>query len=251
MLTSFTRNYQDNSAEAGFEFTFYCDNCHDGYKSGFIESETYKKGKGIRALTQGASILGSLMGGRISNMGWAAERGGRVISDQFSQMSPEWKKEHERAFEYAQNEAQAHFHRCHSCHKYVCDACHNEDEGLCVSCAPRQEIYVAKARSDAMRRNINDTASNATVWKGKLESKTTVCPTCGKPAGTGKFCNNCGASLALLVCPSCGKENAQSALFCNHCGAKMVSAPHSNQCQSCGQSNPAGVRFCSGCGSKL
>lgn len=39
---SFTRNYQDNSTEAGFQFTFYCDICNDGYKSSFIESETYK-----------------------------------------------------------------------------------------------------------------------------------------------------------------------------------------------------------------
>jgi hypothetical protein len=36
MLQAFTRNYQDNSTEAGFQFTFYCDNCNDGYKSGFI-----------------------------------------------------------------------------------------------------------------------------------------------------------------------------------------------------------------------
>ena len=48
MLQSFTRNYEDNSTEAGFQFTFYCDLCEDGYKSSFIESETYKKGRGLR-----------------------------------------------------------------------------------------------------------------------------------------------------------------------------------------------------------
>lgn len=53
MLKSFTRNYQDNSTEAGFQFTFYCDICNDGYKSSFIESETYKKRKGLaRAVTR-------------------------------------------------------------------------------------------------------------------------------------------------------------------------------------------------------
>ena len=35
MLKSFTRNYHDNSTEAGFQFTFYCDICNDGFKSSF------------------------------------------------------------------------------------------------------------------------------------------------------------------------------------------------------------------------
>ncbi|NLC41108.1 MAG: hypothetical protein GX763_09365, partial [Clostridiaceae bacterium] len=53
MLSSFTRNYEDNSTAAGFEFTFYCDICNDGFRSSFIESETYKKGKNLRGLSQG------------------------------------------------------------------------------------------------------------------------------------------------------------------------------------------------------
>lgn len=40
MLQSFTRNYEDNSTDAGFQFTFYCDICEDGYKSEFVESQT-------------------------------------------------------------------------------------------------------------------------------------------------------------------------------------------------------------------
>lgn len=250
MLNSFTRNYQDNSTDAGFQFTFYCDNCQDGYKSSFIESETYKKGKGLRGLAQGASILGSLVGGKISNFGYAVDRGGHVLSERFLGMSPEWQKEHERAFERAQNEARQHFHRCHSCHHYVCDACRNEDEGLCVSCAPRQEIFVAKARADAMRRNIEEAGTSATVWQGKIESKTTVCPSCGKPVGTGKFCNNCGASMELAVCNNCGAKNAQGVRFCNNCGSPMT-APNPDQCPGCGQENLPGTKFCGGCGTKL
>ena len=250
MLQSFTRNYEDNSTEAGFQFTFYCDHCQDGYKSSFIESETYKKSKGIRGLARGASILGGLIGGAASRLGYAAERGSDFLSERFDGMSPEWQKEHEKAFERAKNEAQQHFNRCHGCRKWVCDSCYNEDEGLCTECAPRQEIAVAKARADAMRRNIEETAETATVWKGKLESKTTVCPTCGKPAGTGKFCNNCGASLALAVCPKCKVENAQGVRFCNHCGASM-NAPAQHKCKNCGAENPPGTKFCGGCGSKL
>ncbi|MCL2696016.1 MAG: zinc ribbon domain-containing protein [Clostridiales bacterium] len=250
MLKAFTRNYQDNSTEAGFQFTFYCDNCSDGYKSSFIESETYKKKKGSRLLGQGLGMAGSLLGGRMSNIGYQAERGTNILSERFEGRSPEWQKEHERAFERAQNEAQQHFHRCHSCYKYVCDACHNEDEGLCVGCAPRQEIYVAKARADAMRRNIDEKAQAATVWQGELESKTTVCPTCGKPAGTGKFCNNCGASMDLNTCARCGAKNAQAVRFCNNCGNPMT-APPSGKCGGCGFENAPGTRFCGGCGTKL
>jgi len=250
MLQSFTRNYEDNSTEAGFQFTFYCDLCEDGFKSSFIESETYKRGKGLRGLAQGAGVLGSLLGGKLSSVGYSLERGGNVLSERFEGMSPEWQKEHEGAFERAKNEAQEHFHRCHSCRKWVCDACYNEDEGLCTECAPRQEVYVAKARADAMRRNIDETAQGATVWQGKLESKTTVCPTCGKPAGNGKFCNNCGASLALAICPQCGAKNAQAVRFCNNCGASMK-APVAAKCPGCGAENPPGTKFCGECGTKL
>ena len=185
MLKSFTRNYEDNSTDAGFQFTFYCDICEDGYRSSFIESETYKKKQGLRGISQGVSFLSSLIGGRAGDIGYSVERGGDILSERFEGMSPEWQKEHEIAFEQAQNEAKQHYHdhRCHSCHKWVCDADYNEDEGLCVECAPRQEVYVAKARAEAMQRNIYAAAETAQVWAGNIESKTTVCPVCGKPAG--------------------------------------------------------------------
>ncbi|MEA5019687.1 MAG: zinc ribbon domain-containing protein [Gordonibacter sp.] len=221
MLQSFTRNYADNSTEAGFQFTFYCDNCNDGFKSSFIESTTYRKSKGLRGLAQGANALGNLFGGRGGDIGWAIGRGGDIISERFEERSPDWQREHDAAFEAAQSEASSHFHRCHACHEYVCDTCLNEEEGLCVSCAPHQEIYVAKARSEAMQRNIDEAAETATVWAGKLESKTITCPACGRPAGSGKFCSSCGASLARNVCSSCGTANAQDACFCSNCGSKL------------------------------
>ena len=252
MLTSFTRNYEDNSTDAGFQFTFYCDSCGDGFRSSFIESETYKRGKGIRGLAQGIGILGRLAGGRISSLGYSLERGGGILSERFEGMSPEWQKEHESAFERAKNEASQHFNRCHGCNKYVCDACYNEDEGLCIECAPRQEIYVAKIRAEAMKRNIEEAGATATVWAGKIESKTTVCPVCGKPAGNGKFCNNCGASMDLISCPSCGAKNSGNVRFCNQCGASLTAPPKiPGQCPGCGTVNPPGTRFCGGCGTKL
>lgn len=255
MLKSFTRNYEDNSTEAGFQFTFYCDICQDGFKSSFIESETYKRGKGLRGLAQGAGLLGSMIGGKAGNLGRTFERGGSILSERFDGMSPEWQKEHEAAFERAQNEAQRHFKRCHACNKYVCSACFNEDEGLCTECAPRQDIYIAKARAEAMKRNIDEAAGTAEVWKGEIESKTTICPVCGKPAGNGKFCNNCGASMDRPKCPACGSENAQGTRFCGNCGSPMSGAPSAppkpTACPGCGAALKPGAKFCGECGTRL
>jgi len=252
MLKSFTRNYENNSTEAGFQFTFYCDNCHDGYKSSFIESSTYKKKGLLRGLGQGASIAGSLLGGKVGNLGYNADRASNVLSERFDGRSPEWLKEHEQAFEHCQNEAKQHFHRCPNCNKYVCGHCFNEDEGMCVSCAPRQEVYVARARADAMRRNIDQAGQSATVWQGAIESRTTICPECGKPAGTGRFCNNCGGSMELNECPKCGAKNAQTVRFCNNCGQNLAApSAASGKCPSCGYDNPPGIRFCGGCGAPM
>lgn len=49
-MQPFTSNFADNSTEAGFQFTFYCDLCREGYKIRFIESKTHKKGKLVRGL---------------------------------------------------------------------------------------------------------------------------------------------------------------------------------------------------------
>lgn len=221
MLKAFTRNYEDNSTESGFQFTFYCDLCHDGYKSSFVESETYKKGSLLRGVTGGARVLGGLLGGRLGDAVYHAGYGGDILSERFEGMSPEWQKEHEKAFEYAQNEAQRHFHRCHKCRLWVCDADLNEDEGLCVECAPRMNVEVAAARSRKMVEDINTKADETIVFKGDIESKTIVCPACGKPGGTGKFCNNCGANLSMNICPGCGASMAQGVKFCGGCGAKL------------------------------
>ncbi len=257
-MDAFVRNYKDESTEAGFSFTFCCDNCGDGYKSDFIESSTYKKGSFMRAVTGGAGAIGSMFGGVARDIGWGAERASSLLGERFEKASPDWLREHEAAFEQAQAEARPHFHRCPNCNKYVDDACWNQDTGLCVACAPRQEVYVAQAHAKAMKRNIDEAGSSATVWKGEIEAKTTLCPACGQPAGSGKFCNNCGASLALKACPNCGAQNAQTVKFCNNCGTNLseAAAPaltpkETGICPSCNAQNQPGTSFCGECGTKL
>jgi len=222
MMQAFTRNYEDNSTDAGFRFTFYCDVCHDGFRTSFIESATYKKGSLLKGLSRGIGAASSLLGGGVlGNISNAAYQGEHVLSERFSGMSPEWHKEHEKAFAAAQNEAKQHFHRCNKCHLWACDSCWNDEVGLCATCAPRVNVEIAAARADKMKRDIWDKAEQTQVFQGEIEQKATFCPNCGKPAGQSKFCTNCGTSLALNICQKCGAENDQSVKFCGECGNSL------------------------------
>jgi len=55
----------------------------------------------------------------------------------------------------------------------------------------------------------------------EIEAKQALCPQCGKPAGEGKFCGNCGASLALIKCPKCGAGSPAGTRFCGECGTRL------------------------------
>lgn len=218
-MIGFTDNFADNSTEAGSQFTFYCDICREGYKTRFIESKTYKKRKLLKGLG-GLISAASEIAGKYS-MGYGAQRATDAISERFSGMSPEWHKEHEAAFELAQNEAKEHFHRCPRCTKWVCENDWNEQEGLCVQCAPRVNVEVAAAKAEKAVQDIREKAAKTQVFTGEIESKQTICPRCGKPAGEGKFCVNCGAPLDLKKCPKCGAPNPAEARFCGECGTKL------------------------------
>jgi membrane protease subunit (stomatin/prohibitin family) len=219
-LQPFTSNFQDNSTNAGFQFTFYCDLCREGYKTGFIESKTYKKGKFFKGL--GSFVDAATQAtGKFSGAGYGLQRGTDAISERFEGMSPDWHKEHEKAFEVAQNEAKGHFQRCPRCKKYVCENDWNEQEGLCIEEAPRESTEIAASRAEKMVADIRAKASQTEVFTGEVESRQTLCPLCGKPAGTGKFCNNCGAPLGLMKCSKCGAKSPAGTRFCGECGAKF------------------------------
>jgi membrane protease subunit (stomatin/prohibitin family) len=210
----FTRNYADHSSYEGFVFEFFCDLCGDGFKTTFVQSKTYKKGALLRGLQ---SVVGSVGG----TAGWAAGSGAGAMAGKFDGMSPAWHKEHEAAFEKAQNEAKGYFKRCPRCKRYVCESDWNEQEGLCVDDAPREAVEVAAAKADKMVSDIREKAGKTTVFAGEIKTKQTICPECGKPAGTGKFCSNCGAPLDVLKCPKCGAESPIGTKFCGECGTKF------------------------------
>lgn len=218
-MQAFTDNYHDNSTEEGFQFTFYCDICSEGYKTKFQESSTYRKGKLFSGIGKAFSFGASLLGG--NNVGYNMERGSNFLAERFHGMTPEWHKEHDHVFELSQNEAQGHFFRCPRCKKWVCENDWNEQEGLCVEDAPRMNVEVAAAKAEKMVQDIREKAQNTTVFTGEIESKQTICPQCGKPAGEGKFCNNCGGSIDMRICSKCGAKNSAASRFCGECGNKM------------------------------
>ena len=48
------------------------------------------------------------------------------------------------------------------------------------------------------------------------------CEKCGgKNHLRARFCNNCGASLAMTKCPKCGAKNSATSRFCGECGNKF------------------------------
>jgi hypothetical protein len=218
-LKSFNDNYEDNSTEAGFQFTFFCEICREGYRSSFMESRTHRKAGFFRALGDTVSAVSSILGE--GNIGYNVARGTNILSERFHGMSPEWHTEHETCFERAQNEAKSHFQRCPKCTKWICENDWNEQEGLCTDCAPRMNIEVARARAQKMVQDIQEKAQNTTVFHGEIESKQTLCPNCGKPAGEGKFCNNCGTPMSLLKCQRCGATCPAGTRFCGECGNKF------------------------------
>ena len=218
-LQPFTDNFADNSTDAGFQFTFFCDLCQEGYKTNFIESKTYKKAGLLRGLGKAISIGATVLGQ--SGIGHSIERGSDVMTEGFEGMSPEWHREHEAAFARAQNEAKGHFKRCPKCKKWVCENDWNEQEGLCVDDAPREAVEVAAAKAEKMVEDIKEKARGTQIFKGEIESKQTLCPQCGKPAGEGKFCNNCGAPMSFIKCSKCGAKSPFGTRFCGECGTKL------------------------------
>jgi hypothetical protein len=214
----FTKNFADNSTEAGFQFTFFCDICQDGFKTNFIEAKTYKKAGFLRGLGRAASIVTSATG---HGLGYEVESGTDVIAERFQGMSPAWHKEHEEAFKLAQNEAMGHFHKCPKCRQWVDDTCWNDEDGLCVEDAPRAATEIAAARATEMKEQIWKKAAETQVFTGEIKPTQTICPQCGKPAGAGKFCTNCGAQLSMVKCPKCGAQNNPSVRFCGECGNNL------------------------------
>ena len=209
VLRDFVKNYEDMSDDKGYQFKFYCDICRDGFLSKF-RAAPFAKAKSFLGAAE--SITGGF-GGRL----WGSSGAAGHLQD------ARWKDAHEKALDEAMTEARAHFTKCPGCTKYVDATCWNEQGQMCVECSPRQAVVVQKARAQAFGQKAQEVmqAVDYSAEISGVEQVRVVCPTCGKPTSSGKFCEACGAPLTKTGCPNCGATNSPGAKFCNNCGAKL------------------------------
>jgi hypothetical protein len=201
-FTPFTGNYSDLSDENGYQFEFRCDICGSGYRSEFIRSSIGTAGS---VLSGASSLLGGL---------WGASNAARSAKDFVDRDA------RDDALKRASNEIMPLFTRCASCSKWVDETCFNRQRNVCTGCAPNLAAEMEVERAAVERDQMREAMRNETVFSGDLSARNTVCPSCGKPVGSEKFCANCGTRLGTAHCTQCGAELATDARFCGSCGAK-------------------------------
>lgn len=208
-LRDFVKNHEDMSDDNGFQFKFYCDICGDGYLSRYRQAP-FAKARSILGVAEG---VGSLFGRSVYGAKGAAD----TLHD------AKWREAKEKAFDEALREARAHFTKCPSCTKYVDANCWNDQAQMCAECAPRQAVAVQKAKAQAFVQKAGEAmmAKDFSAEIAAVEEVTVICPSCGKPTASGKFCEACGAPLDKKLCPNCGAKNSVSARFCNNCGTNL------------------------------
>lgn len=203
-FTPFTSNYSDISNDLGYQFEFNCDVCGNGYKSEFTRSAL---GTASSVLEGASNFLGGLFGASdaASNLKDLTDQGAR-----------------DAALKKAANEIMPLFRQCPRDQQWVDESCWNEERGLCISCAPRLAAEMEAVRAEVQLEQMREAVSAERHFHGDTSSRATVCPGCGKPVGSEKFCSNCGQGLAKAFCSGCGNELAGGARFCGNCGQKSA-----------------------------
>jgi membrane protease subunit (stomatin/prohibitin family) len=205
----FSDNHNDLSTDTGFQFEFYCERCHDAWRSPF---DRYAAGTLENMLGAADGLFGGLFGKARDAVGHVRSAG--------------WQKARDEALRTAITQAKDRFHRCPRCSNHFCDKCWNEDEGTCIDCVPRLDAELAHIRREAKLNKAREVAyEKASVSDEDLQERVVSCPECSTPVGRAKFCPECGASVALTVaCEDCSTEMPKSAKFCPECGAKNPAA---------------------------
>lgn len=201
----FSDNHNDLSTDSGFQFEFYCEHCHDAWRSPF---DRYAAGTAESLLGAAEGIFGGIFGTARNAVGHVRNAG--------------WSKARDEAFRKAVGQAREHFHRCPRCANHNCDNCWNEDEGTCIACVPRLDPELAAINREAKLNKAREVAyAAAEVTREDLAQRVVSCKDCGAPVGRGKFCPECGAPQSLVrTCEGCSAEVPASAKFCPECGAR-------------------------------
>jgi hypothetical protein len=206
-LIAFVRNYEDLSTDRGYQFKFYCDKCGNGHVSAFQASVVGTVGGLLRA-------AGDLFGGVLGQAGNSAYEVQRAVGG----------KAHDDAIAAAVAEVKPSFTQCVRCGRWVCNAvCWNVKRGLCTDCAPKTEVEIAHAQSEAQVEQIREKVRAKDQTRGlDLDTEMVArCPKCKAETSGAKFCPECGTPLSPTnQCRSCGKKLEARAKFCPECGAK-------------------------------
>jgi len=210
----------DLSGDKGFQWKFHCDLCGSGFDTTFIPSKSAASAHRLGFLSSGLSAVGSTIGGSTGSGLWGASQGAGAAS-QFKGMSAAWHTEHDNAFQQAVNEAKVHFKRCPRCKRYVCPDDWNDEAGLCTTDAPSLAAETQATKAQVRVEQMQSAVKSQQLYDGDSSDRSTICPTCGKPSGTGKFCQNCGQPLGYRVCPKCQHQNPPTVNFCGECGTKL------------------------------
>jgi hypothetical protein len=204
-LIAFTRNYSDRSNDTGFQFEFYCDKCHNGHMSRFQPSPLGILAKLVRSA------------GWIFYSAWGWGYASESLKDVFRGRA------RDTAYEKAVGEAKQHFRCCTRCGHWVCpDRCWNDKAGLCTACAPDLRNEAVAIQAEVACQQLREKAlhhdQTAGIEMGK-EQAVPACPHCGARAEGGRFCQQCGQTLAPRhACPKCNAALAPGNRFCGECG---------------------------------
>jgi hypothetical protein len=204
----FTDNYQDLSTQTGFQFKFFCESCGNGYMSSWQANKTGMAGTVIRGL---GNVFGGVLG--------SAAAGSYEIQEAVGGPA------HDKALEEAVTEIRALFNQCKRCGQWVCgEVCWNHERNLCSHCAPimQRELSAAQAAIavDQMTEKLRE--QDLTAGLNLTSIAVVQCPQCGVEADGGKFCQECGSSLAPRTeCSRCGASFEPGAKFCQECGQNL------------------------------
>jgi membrane protease subunit (stomatin/prohibitin family) len=209
----FASNYHDLSTDRGFQFEFYCNRCHSGYRTSF---KPWAVGTASAVLDTASGLFGGLFGSAAT------------VSDRVR--SATWEKAHDGAFASALDEVKPSFVQCPRCSSWVCrESCWNTKRGLCKGCAPDMGVEMSAAQAS---RSVEEVWAHAAMaeedkhldekeWRETIRA---TCPSCEAPLATNaKFCPECGAKLQSAArCTHCGTKLNPGAKFCPECGEKVT-----------------------------
>jgi membrane protease subunit (stomatin/prohibitin family) len=201
----FRDNYHDLSTQTGFQFEFFCEHCHDAWRSPF---DRYAAGTVEGVLGAAENLFGGLFGGARNALNNVSSAGYSSAKD--------------AALRSASQKAAARFHRCPRCAQNMCDKCWNPDEGVCISCLPRLDAELATIRREAKIAAVRESAyQKATASADDLQDRAVSCRECGSAVGRAKFCPECGTAVSLTrACGACSAEIPTSSKFCPECGTR-------------------------------